>query len=59
MVEPVSFELFQAALIQNRNGPLFEDFVVILQKLSQKDPVTVRTLMSSRLIETLNNQLTI
>ena len=36
-----------------------DDFIVILQKLTHKDPVTLKTLMSSRLIETLNNTITI
>ena len=58
MQEPITFELFQYALIQNRNSGIFEDFIVILQKLSVKDPVTMRHLMNSRLIETLNNVIT-
>jgi hypothetical protein len=58
MQEPITFELFQYALIQNRNSSIFEDFIVILQKLSVKDPVTMRHLMNSRLIETLNNVIT-
>ena len=38
---------------------MFEDFVVILQKLSLKDPVPMRTLMSSKLIECLNSHITL
>jgi hypothetical protein len=57
MQEPVTFEIFQHALIQQRNSPIFEDFVVILQKLTLRDPVPMRTLMSSRLIECLNSHL--
>ena len=57
MQEPVTFEIFQHALIQQRSSPIFEDFVVILQKLTLKDPVPIRTLMSSRLIECLNSHI--
>ena len=39
----------------HKSSPIFEDFIVILQKLTSRDPVPMRTLMSSRLIETLNS----
>ncbi len=56
MEESVTFEVFQHALIMNKGSQgVFEDFIVILQKLSSKDPATMKTLMSSRLIELLNS----
>lgn len=58
MQEPITFELFQYSLIQNRHTSFFEDFIVVLQKLTTKDPVTMRHLMNSRLIETLNTIIT-
>jgi len=54
MCEPVTFEVFQHSLQQHRHSKNFDDFIVILQKLTVHDPATLKTLMSTRLIETLN-----
>jgi hypothetical protein len=58
MQEQVTFDIFQYAMIQARNTSVFEDFVVILQKLTSKDPVNLKVLMSNKLIETLNSEIT-
>lgn len=58
MCEPVTFEVFQHSLIQHRHSPAqFDDFIVILQKLTSRDPATLKTLMSTRVIETLNQHI--
>ena len=44
-------------MMQHRHAPIFEDFIVIMQKLTSKDPVGVKNLMSSKLVEILNSDM--
>ena len=55
--EAVTFEILQHSMIQHRHAQIFEDFVVIVQKLSSKDPSSVKSLMSSKLVEILNTEM--
>ena len=45
-------------MLQLKNTQVFEDFVVILQKLSTKDPITVRSLLNNKVVEVLNSEMT-
>ena len=36
---------------------MLEDFIVIMQKISSKDPVTLKSMMSPKLIEMLNTEI--
>ena len=56
-IEAVTFEILQHSMIQHRHALIFEDFVVIVQKLSSKDPSSVKSLMSSKLVEILNTEM--
>ena len=48
------FEILQRAIITNSEDP---DLVVVLQKITQKEPVLVQSLMSIELKECLNHRL--
>ncbi|CDW72779.1 UNKNOWN [Stylonychia lemnae] len=57
MCEQVTFDIFQYTMLQQKNSQVFEDYVVILQKLSSKDPASIRSMMGHKLIETMNMEL--
>jgi hypothetical protein len=57
MTEPTTFEVFQYAMILQKGKPVYEDFVVILQKLSSNDAPTLKNIMSTKLIEMMNEEM--
>ena len=48
------FEILQRAIINNSEDP---DLVVVLQKITQKEPVLVQSMLSIELKECLNQRL--
>ena len=48
------FEILQRAIINNSEDP---DLVVVLQKITQKEPVLIQSMLSIELKECLNQRL--
>jgi hypothetical protein len=48
------FEILQRAIINNSDDP---DLVVVLQKITQKEPVLVQSMLSVEMKECLNQRL--
>lgn len=48
------FEILQRAIVNNAEDP---DLVVVLQKITQKEPVLVQSMLSVELKESLNQRL--
>ena len=48
------FEILQRAIINNSDDP---DLVVVLQKITQKEPVLIQSMLSIELKECLNQRL--
>lgn len=48
------FEILQRAIVNNAEDP---DLVVVLQKITQKEPVLVQSMLSVDLKESLNQRL--